>query len=440
MFDEQQKQTKQNMQVKFAQHLDKFRDELTLPEYHFVQDACLGILKSQSPICLKMASSLNEKVTPKKVCERFTRHLNKEKLAPVLRSRIISLQSRNFNHDTVIIVDDSDIVKPKAKCMEGLKYVRDGSTGKHDQLGYDLLNIIAYQDSSEGYEIKPLSSDLISRDLEEDSLSQITQDRLVEINLASGNKGVYVFDRGYDSRHLFRFLQTTGMNYVVRSTGDRSLIAGGCERTFLEVAKSVKLDFHIQDKTFNQTFKCGAKRVGIRLDPHPVKNPETLETWLVVARYTSGKQGGNGFFYFFCDFQGEPDLTLEKIVAKTLRTYRMRWKIEEVHRHLKQSYGWEKIQLTSYTRLQNMNQILLLTMCFLYSLKRFAYHYLQAFPSVMSYTNKTWRKIYDFAYYRLTLLVEVCFSTVTRYKINPFSGICLENQQLLLPCLKNGGM
>jgi hypothetical protein len=42
-------------------------------------------------------------------------------------------------------------------------------------------------------------------------------------------------------------------------------------------------------------------------------------------------------------------------------------------------------------------------MCFLYSLKRFAYHYLQAFPSIISYTNKTWRKIYDFVYYRLTL-------------------------------------
>ncbi|HOR03415.1 MAG TPA: hypothetical protein PLM19_05425, partial [Candidatus Syntrophosphaera sp.] len=47
--------------------------------------------------------------------------------------------------------------------------------------------------------------------------------------------------------------------------------------------------------------------------------------------------------------------------------------IEEVHRHFKQSYGWEKIQFASYTRLQNLNQILLLAMCFLYSLKKFAY-------------------------------------------------------------------
>jgi hypothetical protein len=35
----------------------------------------------------------------------------------------------------------------------------------------------------------------------------------------------------------------------------------------------------------------------------------------------------------------------------------MRWKIEEMHKHVKQAYQWEMIQLSSYTRLQNMNQI-----------------------------------------------------------------------------------
>jgi len=50
-------------------------------------------------------------------------------------------------------------------------------------------------------------------------------------------------------------------------------------------------------------------------------------------------------------------------------------------------------------------------MCFLYSLKRFAYHYLQAFPSIMSYTNKTWKKIYDFVYYRADTTVS--FASVT---------------------------
>ena len=440
MFNEQQKQTKESLQVKLSQFLSKFRRQMTLPEYNFLLDACLGIIKSQSVICLQMARSLNEKVTVKKICERFTRHLNKQELGAALGANIINKQCRGFDYETAIIVDDSDIVKSKARCMEGLKFVRDGSTGTHDKLGYDLLNIIACQDNGEGYEIKPLSYDLISRDLEEDSLYQITEDRLVEINLASRNRGVYVFDRGYDSRYLFSFLNTTGMNYIVRSTGERSLISGDREKRFLEVAKSVKLDQRYRDPNTSKVLKCGIKRVSIRLHPHPVKHPEVIDTWLVVARHTDGPDGKNGFFYLFCDFPGQPDLNLGQIVEKALRMYRVRWKIEEMHKHVKQAYHWEMIQLNSYTRLQNMNQLLLLTMCFLYSLKRFAATYLQAFPNIMAYTNRDWKKILGFIYYKLTMLLNECFSLVTRRKINPYKRVWAENQQLILPCLKNGGM
>ena len=48
----QQKQTKQSLQVKFAQYLGKYKNGFTIPEYKFLRDMCLGILKSQSVICL----------------------------------------------------------------------------------------------------------------------------------------------------------------------------------------------------------------------------------------------------------------------------------------------------------------------------------------------------------------------------------------------------
>ena len=104
------------------------------------------------------------------------------------------------------------------------------------------MNIIACQDSDEGYEIKPICSELIAQDLEEDSLYQITEDRLIDITIASNNKGVYLFDRGYDKRALFGHLQQNDMNYIVRSTGARSLIVNGHEMSFREVAKSIKLN------------------------------------------------------------------------------------------------------------------------------------------------------------------------------------------------------
>ena len=77
MFNAQQIKTKETMQVKLAQSLYKFNSVLTLPEHNFLQDICLGILKGQSIINLKIAKQLNESITAKKTCERFTRHLNK---------------------------------------------------------------------------------------------------------------------------------------------------------------------------------------------------------------------------------------------------------------------------------------------------------------------------------------------------------------------------
>lgn len=44
MYNVQQKQTKQSLQVKFAQHLSMFKDIVTLPEYKSMQDMSLWIL------------------------------------------------------------------------------------------------------------------------------------------------------------------------------------------------------------------------------------------------------------------------------------------------------------------------------------------------------------------------------------------------------------
>ncbi|MFA5498411.1 MAG: hypothetical protein WC327_02585 [Candidatus Cloacimonadia bacterium] len=63
MLDGQQKKVKQNLQVKFSQHLGKYKEGVHLPEYNFIQDLCLGILKTISVICNKIAISMNEKVT-----------------------------------------------------------------------------------------------------------------------------------------------------------------------------------------------------------------------------------------------------------------------------------------------------------------------------------------------------------------------------------------
>jgi hypothetical protein len=236
MFSKHQIKTMKNMQVKLHHFLHKFKAEFSLPEYKHIHDMTLGIIKSGSVIGNQIAQQLGEEISLKKTCERLYRNLRKEDFGDRMQSCIIKEQSRCFDDDTVIIVDDSDIIKPKAKKIEGLMKVRDGSTGTNGQSGFDLINFIACQPQLEGYQIKPLSSDLVSRKIETDSLIQLTQDRIVEIILASGNRGTYVFDRGYDNRYLFSFMKEHGCNFIIRTVGKRGLIVDGIEQKFIEVA------------------------------------------------------------------------------------------------------------------------------------------------------------------------------------------------------------
>lgn len=435
----QQIKTKESLQVKLHQFLNKFRHAFSLPEYKNIFDICLGIAKSQSVIGNRIAQSLGENISLKKTCERLYRNLRREDLGERLQDCIIDEQVKGLNSDTAIIVDDSDLIKSKANKMEGIKKVRDGST-KETGNGYDLVNFIACQPQEEGYQIKPLSSDLVSRKIEADSLIQITQDRIVDTIIASGNRGVYVFDRGYDSRHMLAFMEEHGCAYIIRAVGKRGLIVNGVEQNFVKVARSVKRHTTILSKSGKDSFQCGIKRVKIRLDGHPVKDPCTTEAWLVVARYIpKNKKARNGLFYFLCDFPNQ-DLSLDEIMHKVIHMYRLRWKIEEVHRHVKQEYGWEKMQLMSYTGLKNMNQLLLLTMCYVYSLKSIAHQLLLTFAHFMSYDNRSWKQIYEFAYYKITRVLSHCFAHVTRYNILEYGGKWAEAQQLIIPCLKNGGM
>lgn len=439
MISKQQIRTKESLQVKLHQFLAKFKHGVTLPEHKHIHDICLGIIKSQSVIANQIAQTLGEDISLKKTCERLYRNLRRENLAEKLQRLIIEEQSKGLNSDTAIIVDDSDIIKSKAKKMEGLKRVRDGSTGTVGHNGYDLVNFIACKPGDQGYQIKPLSSGLVSRKIEADSLIQLTQDRIVDVIVASGNRGVYVFDRGYDKRHMFTFFKEHSCDFIVRAVGDRGLIVNGVEKSFGEVARSVQRSTVVSSKPTEPSFRCGIKRVKIRLDGHPKKHPHTSDVWLIVARYVPRHNGKAGFFYFLCDFPNQ-DLSAEQIIHKAINMYRLRWKIEEVHRHVKQSYGWEKMQLMSYTGLKNMNQLLLLTMCYVYSLKSYVNKLVISHPHIMQYSNRLWKQAYNFVFYRITNVLTNCFSMVKRYNILEYGGKWAESQQLILPCLKNGGM
>ena len=118
-----------------------------------------------------------------------------------------------------------------------------------------------------------------------------------------------------------------------------------------------------------------------------------------------------------------------------MESYRLRWKIEELHRQVKQDYGWEDMQLLSYTGLKNLNTILWIVISFLYSLKEISLQLAEAFPELLLDKKNKLDILYGFVYYRLFKLTKKIFSGFLKYKKNVFKQSNYEKYQLKISFL-----
>ena len=108
----------------------------------------------------------------------------------------------------------------------------------------------------------------------------------------------------------------------------------------------------------------------------------------------------------------------------------MRWKIEELHRQIKQDYGWEEMQLLSYVGLKNLNTILWIVISFLYSLKKMVLQLAEVFPVLMMDKKKDINILFGFVYYRLFKVVKKIFSEMSKYRKVKFKGCYHDQLQL----------
>lgn len=423
-----QKTMTQKMQEKFHQFLEPIERGLSIPEQKHLKSMTRGMLASGSVIVRQISRELDESISLKKTCKRLYENLKKEDLSEQLSHNLLRKQCWHLTKDSLILIDPSDIKKSESEYMEGLSRIRDGSTGKRDN-GYDLLNIIAYNKEARGYQILPLCSEIYSKEIEVDTKANITLDRINEITVFSNNKGIYVFDRAGDSRINIGSLSGNENAYIIRSMGSRGLIVNDQELNFKQVSKSVKLSYELQGKKKGSSFLCGIKRVKIRLDPYPKKHPTTTDTWLIVCRHKSARGKLGGFFYLLCNFPHH-QLSLEEIITKVLESYRLRWKIEELHRQVKQDYGWEDMQLLSYVGLKNLNTVLWIVISFMYSLKKMILQLAEAFPTLLLDKKNNLEILYGFVYYRLSNLVKKVFSEISRYRKVKYKNCYHDQLQL----------
>ena len=433
-----EKEVKKILQGKLYNLTYYLGNNMSKPLTTFIRQSITGIIKSKGCILRQIAIELKEDITIKKTTERLRNHLSKPELTTQLRSRLLEKAARKLNNDSIIVMDDSDIIKSSATEMEGLTYIRDGSGEHKNGFGYKLINVAAVNSSEEtGCEIIPMMSELYSDDIEIDSCKNILFNQINEIQIASGNKGIFTCDRYYDDKKLFKELSDNDADFIIRAKKNRKLIYQCKPIDFIDLAKTVNLDVSVKSNDGTE-LEVGAIRVEIPVDPHPRKKPNTVSVWLIVGRYVKKPQKRNkrefdsadkgGYFYLYASVRHLND-DRDEIIFKGLSGYRLRWKIEEFHRHVKQDFGWEKMQLMDYTRLKNMNLLLLAALFLIYSMYDLRMTLFRIFPRFMCDRKRDMKKIV-FIYYRITKVVNYLFSNWKLMVRKKYKGYYAEYLQM----------
>jgi len=247
MLQSKEIEVSQKVQVKFLQFTKKFSSILSVPEQNFMRDIMRGILSSQSCILRRISQSLKENIDLKKVCKRITHHLKKRQLLPKITDSNTQTVCRSFNENTLIIIDPSDIAKKCAQAMEGLSKVRDGDK-KEIVNGYETLNILAADQVDQELSLKPVVSELFSYSAEIDTLKSILFDHLTSIIISSNNKGVFVFDRGYDDKKMYSFFNDNAASFINRSNAARDIYYNEQKMKFKEIAQKGKSFTRVQNR------------------------------------------------------------------------------------------------------------------------------------------------------------------------------------------------
>ena len=129
--------------------------------------------------------------------------------------------AKHIHPDTPIIIDLTDLAKPRAKKMKYLAYVRDGSEHKLVP-GYWCTEVYAHLKNKR---VLPLALDVFSIDDPAVGSQNLQIARTVEaVNEALDGKGIWVADRGFDGLNMYETWFSLKCHFVVRQRGDRYVV------------------------------------------------------------------------------------------------------------------------------------------------------------------------------------------------------------------------
>jgi hypothetical protein len=416
------------VQVKFNQYCSKYQGkDLSIPEQKLFQQTAFGILRSGHVHLTRIGSSLAESISLKKTCKRLSYHLGKADFHNRLNESHIAANRHCLSQCKYLIIDGSDVSKPFAEKMEGLGRVHDGSA--HDIAnGYWQLNVVGISPRNGSTVLASSRLYSYGAELERPDISEnhIILEELERIDRHVAHKQTTVLDRGGDRRVLIEAFLENRRPFIIRQRGDRHVSHGNRRKRVDTTGKGTPLNWHVDvprfhgGRKFIHRFDCGAVRVRFPHEHHEGNWKQSL--WLVTV-----KRKGKGRCYFLSHI---PAKTEKEAIDIVMEGYGCRWRIEEVHRQVKQDYRYESVSLRRYTALRNFNTLFWMTMGFLYQyLEDISIKLILGFNEPLIYTGRL-KDLGSFYFYKLSRVVSALLSQ-TKFR-GPAKSKQLESGQLIM--------
>ena len=328
------------LKAEFCAFMEPLTKGLARPKAKLLYDLVYGILRSGSARVSLIGKALCEQSSINVTENRLTQAIAKGDPMPVAKK----LSSLSFSMcPGFVCCDETDIQKPFGKAFECLDDVQDGSAGGRPiGRGYHVVGMAGI-----GGRNSPMPLCLWAYSCKASGF--VSQFREHEALFPEKGLGKAMsMDRGYDSKEFMWLCRERGFLFALRATSKRKYSMGpkedGPKRTCFEIADSIKgryaFRFEEPDKPEGVEVKASAVRVSHERLPGGI--------WLLVERFPDEREPR-------C-YLTDVDCSTKAGCEKALKTYRLRWRIEECFRFLKGEMDMEGAMVRS---LNAMNWILL---------------------------------------------------------------------------------
>lgn len=321
---------------------EKLCTNVSQVESKFVKDMIYGILSSESILISDIAESLSEDIKKINTEERLCRNLKKE-LSPTIRREFMKLITPLISDAPVVLVDDTDIVKPHGRNFESLGRVKDGSSLKNTtEKGYHATEITLLTKDTK-HPISLYSHIYSSAEAGFKSKNTFLYKGLTDVIKSLNTTATFCFDRGFDMNELFKFMYEEKQNFIIRMKENRNVFFKG------KCLKAYTLRDSRKGKIKTELFLNGEKRECYISHVNCQITASKRNMYLVLV-YGIGETPM--MLATNCPIESKED------VIKVLRTYMSRWRIEEHFRYKKVAYGFEDFRVRKLKAINNLNTLL----------------------------------------------------------------------------------